>query len=337
MSVKNNDHYTHPKQWPSKLRLTNYALQGSSTPSHIRHGSHPIHVNKKQGTIRACMDFHDINHACPKDNFLTPFIDQIIDDCVGHEALSFMDDFSGYNQIQIHPVDQYKTAFTTPWGTFVYHVMPFGLKNVNTTFQWSMTYIFHDLAHIILVDLDDLTARSKKRTQHLNDLRIAFQRCHQYNILLNPLKCVFHVIVRCLLGFIMSQCGITVDPLKFQAITEIPPPRNLHQLQSLQGKANFLRCFVPDYATRAHDFLQLLHQDIPFQWDEHAQTTFDDLKVALSNALLISPPDYNHDYILYISTSVISVVGVLVQIGDDDREHVIYCINKNLFRDTLEI
>jgi hypothetical protein len=170
-----------------------------------------------------------------------PFIDQIIDDCAGHEALSFMDGFSGYNQIQIHPADQYKTAFTTPWGTFAYRVMPFGLKNAGATFQWAMTYIFHDLAHIILAYLDDLTARSKKCTQHLDDLWIIFQRCRQYNIRLNPLKCVFCVTAGCLLGFIVSQSGITVDPLKVQAITEIPPPQNLRQLQSLQGKANFLR------------------------------------------------------------------------------------------------
>jgi hypothetical protein len=215
--------------------------------------SNPVPVNKKQGTIRVYMDFRDLNHTCPKDNFPTPFIDQIIDDCAGHKALSFMDGFSGYNQIQIHPVDQYKTAFTTPWGTFAYRVMPFGLKNAGTTFQWAKTYIFHDLAHIILAYLDDLTTHSKKCTQHLDDLWIIFQWCHQYNIRLNPLKCVFCVTAGCLLGFIISQSGITVDPLRVQAITEIPPPppppRNLRQLQSLQGKSNFLRRFVPNYAT----------------------------------------------------------------------------------------
>jgi hypothetical protein len=181
--------------------------------------SNPVPVDKKQGTIRVCTEFRDLNNACPKDNFPTPFIDQIIDDCVGHEALSFMDGFSGYNQIQIHPADQYKTAFITPWGTFAYRVMPFGLKNAGATFQRAMTYIFHDLAAIILAYLDDLTARSKKRTQHLDDLRIIFQRCRQYNIRLNPLKCVFCVTAGRLLGFIVSQSGITVDPLKVQAIT----------------------------------------------------------------------------------------------------------------------
>ena len=106
-----------------------------------------------------------------------PFIDQIIDDCTGHEALSFMDGFSGYNQIQIHTTDEYKTTFITPWGTFAYRVMPFSLKNSGTTFQWEMTYIFHDLATIILAYLDDLTAQSKRRTQHLDDLQIIFQQC----------------------------------------------------------------------------------------------------------------------------------------------------------------
>ena len=72
-----------------------------------------------------------------------------------------MDGFSGYNQIQIHPSDQYKTTFTTPWGTFAYRVMNFGIKNVGDTFQWAMTYVFHDLACIVLSYLDDLTAHSK--------------------------------------------------------------------------------------------------------------------------------------------------------------------------------
>jgi hypothetical protein len=241
-----------------------------------------------------------------------------------------MDGFSGYNQIQIHPSDQYKTAFTTPWGTFAYHFMPFVLKNAGATFQREMTYIFHDRAKIILAYLDDLTARSKKHTQHLDDLRIIFQRCRQYNIHLKPLKCVFCVTAGRLLDFIVSQSDITMDPLKVQAITEIPPPRNLRKLQSLQGKAKFLRRFVPDYIIRAHGFLRLLHHDIPFHWDKHAQQSFDDLKAALSNAPLISAPDYNRYYILYVSSSAVSVADVLVQLRDDNHEHIIYYISKNL-------
>ena len=121
-----------------------------------------------------------------------------------------------------------------------------------------------------------------------------------------------------------------MDPLNVQAITKIPPPKTLCQLQSLQGKTNFLRCFVPDYTTRTNSFLLLLRHDIPFWWDEHAQTNFDYLKSTLSNAPLVSPPDYDRNYILYLLASVVSVAGVLVQLGDDGSEHVIYYIHKNL-------
>ena len=106
-------------------------------------------MDKKQGAIRICTDFHDLNRAYPKDNFPTPFLDQILDECVGSEVFSFMDGFFRYNQIQIKPEDQHKTAFICPWGTFAYHKMPFGLKNVGATFQWAMTLIFHDLKSIM--------------------------------------------------------------------------------------------------------------------------------------------------------------------------------------------
>ena len=96
--------------------------------------SNPILVDKKQGVIRICTYFHDLNRACPKDNFLTPFIDQILDECAGSKVFSFMDSFSGYNQIQIKLGDRHKTAFTCPWGTFAYRKIPFSLKNAKSTF-----------------------------------------------------------------------------------------------------------------------------------------------------------------------------------------------------------
>jgi hypothetical protein len=120
--------------------------------------SNPVPINKKQGMIHVCIDFCDLNRACAKDNFPTPFIDQIIDDCVGCEAFSFMDSFSKYNQIQIKPEDQHKTTFICLPGTFAYRKMPFGLKNVGATFHWAMYFSFHDLKHIVKAYLDDLAS-----------------------------------------------------------------------------------------------------------------------------------------------------------------------------------
>ena len=91
-------------------------------------------VDKKQGTIRVYVDYRDINRAFPKDNYPTPFIDQIIDECARSEIFSLMDKFSGYKKINILPVDQHKTVFICPWGTFAYKKVPFGLKNAGATF-----------------------------------------------------------------------------------------------------------------------------------------------------------------------------------------------------------
>lgn len=184
--------------------------------------------------------------------------------------------------------------------------------------------------HLILTYLDDLTVHSKKRSDHLQNLRLVFQRCHQYNLCLNPLKCVFCVITGRLLGFIVSQKVICVDPLKVQAIKEVPPPWTLRQLQSLHGKANFLKHFVPDYTTCTQGFLRLLCYDIPFKRDDYAQKVFDALKETLSSAALIGPPDYDKDYILYLSASDSMLARVLVQEGPDEKEHVIYYVKKTL-------
>jgi len=120
--------------------------------------SNLVLVAKKQGTIHVCVDYRDLNKDCPKDNYPTPFIDQIIDNCTGSVIFSFMDGFSRYNQIEILPVDQHKTTFIFPWGNFAYRKLPFGLKNAGATFQWAMWYAFHDIKHIAKPYLNNLPA-----------------------------------------------------------------------------------------------------------------------------------------------------------------------------------
>ncbi|KAK4389612.1 hypothetical protein Sango_2298200 [Sesamum angolense] len=131
----------------------------------------PIRMNN--GQIRVCVDFRDPNNACPKDEFLLPIVELMIDATVGHETLSFMDGSSGYNQIRMAPTDEELTAFHTPKGIYCYKVMSFGLKNAGATYQRAMQRIFDDMY------VDDLVVKSKKREDHFHDLRKA-----------NPLKYV---------------------------------------------------------------------------------------------------------------------------------------------------
>ena len=118
-----------------------------------------------------------------------------------------------------------------------------------------------------------------------------------------------------------------VDPLKIQAILDLPSPKTWHQLQSLQGKANFLRRFVLEYATNSYGFIHLLCTIIPFVWDQQAQESFDALKQALASAPLLSTPDFNWDFILYVSALDNAITRVLVQEDDAHHEHMIYYIS----------
>ena len=142
-----------------------------------------------------------------------------------------MDEFSGYNQIQIKPEDQHKMKFICPWGTFAYKKIPFGLKNTGATFQRAMTFTFHDLKHIVEAYLDDLVAHSCKIVEYSKLLWLVFDRCRYYIIWLNPHKCIFCIKSGRLLGFIVSETGIMVYLLKVEAILRLPPPCNIRQLQ----------------------------------------------------------------------------------------------------------
>jgi hypothetical protein len=243
--------------------------------------SNPVSIDKKGGSIRVCVDYRDINKACPKDNFPTPFVDQIVDDYVGTEIFSLMDGFSGYNQINIALEDQHKTSFICPWGTFAYRKLPFGLKNAGATFQRAMSYAFHDIKHIVQPYLDDLPTHSMHRVDHPTHLKAIFVRCRFYRIRLNPHKCVFCMEFGRLLGFIVSRQGIQVDPIKVEVILNLTPS-TLHQLQSLQRKANFLRRFIPNYAEITRGFTRLLKKDSEFVWDTIANNAFEALKLSLT-------------------------------------------------------
>ena len=133
-------------------------------------------VPKKGDKWRVCVDYTDLNEACPKDNFLLPRIDQIVASSAGHEILSFLDAFSGYHQIQMHPPDVEKTTFITPRGLYYYNVMPFGLKNAGATYQRLVTKIFQLLiGKTMEVYIDDMLVKSKESPDHVKHLQETFE------------------------------------------------------------------------------------------------------------------------------------------------------------------
>ncbi|RVW58846.1 Transposon Ty3-G Gag-Pol polyprotein [Vitis vinifera] len=164
-----------------------------------------VPVPKKDGKVRVCVDFRDLNKASPKDDFPLPHIDMLVDSTAGHSMLSFMDGFSGYSQILMAPEDMEKTSFITEWGTYCYRVMPFGLKNAGATYQRAATTLFHDMMHRdVEVYVDDMIVKSRGRSDHLAAL---------------------------------GERGIEVDPDKIRAILDMPAPRT-ERGQRLPGQTS---------------------------------------------------------------------------------------------------
>ena len=152
-----------------------------------------------------CVDFMNLNRACPKDSFPLLRIDQLVDSTTGHKLLTFMDVFSGYNQIKMAEEDQEKTAFITSQGLYCYKVMPFGLKNAGATYQRLVNKMFSkQIGRNMEVYIDDMLVKSKEDLTHLNDLKEMFATLKQYQMKLNPGKCVFGVASGKFLGFMVS-------------------------------------------------------------------------------------------------------------------------------------
>ena len=142
-----------------------------------------------------CVDFTDLNKVCPKDNFPLPRIDQLVDSTAGHKLLSFMDTFSGYNQILMDEEGQEKTSFITSQGLYCYKVMPFELKNVGATYQRLVNRMFsHQIGRNVEVYVDEMLVKSKDKANHLDDLKETFNALRKYNMKLNHAKCVFAVV-----------------------------------------------------------------------------------------------------------------------------------------------
>ena len=172
-----------------------------------------------------------------QDDFPLPHIDMLVDSTAGHPMLSFMDGFSRYNQILMALEDMEKTSFITEWGTYCYRVMPFGLKNAGATYQRAATTLFHDMMHKdVEVYVDDMIVKSQGRADHLAALQRFFERIRQFRLRLNPKKFTFGVTSGKLLGHIVNERGIEVDPEKTKAILDMPAPKTEKEIRGFLGR-----------------------------------------------------------------------------------------------------
>ncbi|PKI32890.1 hypothetical protein CRG98_046718 [Punica granatum] len=269
-----------------------------------------VPVEKKNGKVRVCVDYRDLNKASPKDNFPLPHIDVLVDNTARHNQFSFIDGFSGYNQIRMAKEDKIKTTFITMWGTFCYKLMPFDLKNAEATYQRAMVALFHNMMHKEIEEGED----------HLVNLRHLFERLKKYKLRLNPAQCTFGAKSGKLLGFVISERGIEVDPDKVKAIRELLPPSIVREVRSFLGRLNYIARFFANLSDKCQPIFSLLRKNAAIEWDDECHKRL--RQYTLYHTIRLLSKANPLKYLLGSSSSMRNIAKWRCQLTEYDIEYV---------------
>ena len=252
---------------------------------------------------RVCIDYRKLNTATIKDHYPLPFIDQMLDRLARHSHYCFLDGNSGYNQVAIAPMDQEKSTFTCPYGTFAFRMMSFGLCNAPATFQRCMVSIF----------MDDFSIYGSSFEDFLRNLEIVLQRCQDKNIALNWKNCHFMVIEGIVLGHKIYVAGLEVDQAKIVVIKTLMSPTTMKGIRSFLGHVGFYRKFIKDFSKISRPLCRLLEKYANFDFDESCRSAFEEIKSRLVSAPIVLTLDWSNEFEIMCDASDYAMGAILGQ------------------------
>jgi hypothetical protein len=306
--------------------------QGVIEPAQSPWASNLVLVKKKDGTLRCCVDYRQLNSVTRKDAYPLPRTDMCLDAMSGAKWFTTLDLRSSYHQVQLDPRDADKTAFICREGSFRFLTMPFGLCNAGATFQRLMDVIMMGLNfEVCLVYLDDIVVFSADLDQHLVRLRQVLERLKNAGLKLKPSKC--EVMRRSVefLGHIVSEAGIGPHPKKISDVLDWPVPVCLRELRAFLGLCGYYRRFVKGFSHIAAPLYALTEKGRTFTWSEACQVAFDELKQHLTTAPILAMPIDNAPFVLDTDASDLAIGAVLSEVIDGE-ERVIAYANRRLTR-----
>ena len=302
-------------------------------PSSSPYAAPIVIVRKKSGEIRMCCDYRRLNAITRKDAFPLPKIEDCLDALGGGKYFSTLDLASGYHQVEMHPRDRSKTAFTTPFGLYEWKRLPFGLCNAPAQFSRLMQQVMTDhLFRILVLYLDDLLIFSGTFTDHLTRLQMVFDRLRETGLKLNPGKCNLGAKSVAFLGHVVSENGVSTDPEKVRAVQSFPTPETQTDVRSFLGLASYYRKFVKGFAGLARPLTDLLQkeegktnkQNLGDRWTPDCDVAFRTLKTALVSSPILAHADFDQPFILEVDASTKGLGAVLSQRRDNKTVVVAY-------------
>uniref|UniRef100_A0A3P9IHF7 Reverse transcriptase n=1 Tax=Oryzias latipes TaxID=8090 RepID=A0A3P9IHF7_ORYLA len=303
---------------PEKVAMENY-IQEALSSGHIRPSSSPVgagffFVEKKDKTLRPCIDFRELNQITVKDKYSLPLISSVFDSIQEARIFTKLDLRNAYHLVRVKEGDEWKTAFSTPLGHYEYLVMPFGLTNAPAIFQRLVNDVLRDFINrFVFVYLDDILIYSKNPEQHSDHVRLVLQRLSENQLFVKAEKCQFHATTIPFLGYIFEAGSIRPDPAKIEAVSQWEPPNTRKKLQQFLGFANFYRRFIRNYSAIAAPLTQLTSTARAFLWNSAAQEAFDTLKSFFVSAPILVQPDPTRQFVVEVDASDSGVGAILSQ------------------------
>ena len=312
---------SRPEQETMERYIKDSLAAGLIRPSSSPVASGFFFVEKKEGTLRPCIDYRELNDITVHNKYPLPLMNSAFDSLHGATVFTKLDLRNAYHLVRIKEGDEWKTAFNTALGHFEYLVMPFGLTNAPAVFQALVNDVLRDfLNRFVFVYLDDILIFSKNMSDHISHVHQVLQRLLENKLYVKAEKCEFHASTVSFLGFIVEKGRIRADPEKVRAVTEWPTPTSRKRLQQFLGFANFYRRFIKNYSKIVAPLNKLTSTLVPFCWNPEAEQAFCKLKHLFTTAPILVHPDPSLQFIVEVDASDTGVGAVLSQRSSQDHK-----------------
>ncbi|GJU76743.1 putative reverse transcriptase domain-containing protein [Tanacetum coccineum] len=316
---------------PSEMKELADQLQELSDKGFIRPSSSPwgapvLFVKKKDGSLRMCIDYRELNKLTVKNRYPLPRIDDLFDQLQGSSVYSKIDLRSGYHQLRVREEDISKTAFRTRYGHYEFQVMPFGLTNAPAVFMDLMNRVCKPyLDKFVIVFIDDILIYSKNKQEHEEHLKIILELLKKEELYAKFSKCEFWIPKVQFLGHVIDNKGIHVDPAKIESVKDWASPKTPTEIRQFLGLAGYYRRFIEGFSKIAKPMTKLTQKKVKFEWGDKQEAAFQLLKQKLCSAPILALPEGSEDFIVYCDASIKGLGAVLMQ-----REKVISYASRQL-------
>ena len=280
-----------------KAQLEELLSKGFIRPSISPWGAPVLFVKKKDGSLRLCIDYGQLNRVTIRNQYPLPRFDELFDQL---HVYSKIDLRSGYHQLRVQESDVPKTAFRTRYGQYEFLVMPFGLNNAPTAFMDLMNRVFSPyLDKFVIVFIDDILVYSGSLEEHSEHLRIVLQTLRERQLYAKLSKGQFWLNRVAFLGHVISVEEVSVDPKKIEAVVNWKPPKNVSEVRSFLGLAGYYRKFVEGFSKIAAPLTKLTRKDVKYDWVDVCHQSFEELKGRLTSSSVLALPNGRDGFVVY--------------------------------------